>query len=130
MKIEQDITIAVVDDHDLVREKICEILSEFGFDIILKASNGREFLDMLCSFQVFPDVCLLDISMPIMNGFETAEKLKELYPAIKILAFSFDNDEITIEKIIKNGAHGFISKSIGNTGLRDKLVELYNNNFN
>ena len=74
------------------------------------AFDGQELLDKLAQLPTLPDVCLLDINMPIMDGFETATRLKVLYPQIKILAFSMDDDAPTVAAIKKAGADGFIWK--------------------
>jgi DNA-binding NarL/FixJ family response regulator len=123
-KIKQHIPIAIVDDNDLIREKISEILIDFGFDVMLKAWNGSELLKQLDGLATLPAICLLDISMPVMNGYETAQNLRQLYPGIKILAFSMDNDELTIKKIVQCGAHAFAEKTIEPFKLKDKLLQI------
>ncbi len=122
----ENITVAIADDHELWREKLAEILTDIGFSVTIKASNGRTFLAMLSNCPTLPDLCVLDINMPVMDGFETAGKLKERYPQVKILAFSMDNDEAVIAKIKDSGADDFIAKGCGLNELKNALVALYN----
>ncbi len=123
-KIERPVTLAVVDDHDGMREEICKILRSFGFTLVAVAWNGADLLNKLQELDEPPELCLMDISMPVMNGFETAVQLKRKYPQMKILAFSMDNDDDTIKKVLQCGADAFLEKNIPPTTLRDKLMEL------
>ena len=107
-KITQHITVAVIDDHDLIREHISEMLIDFAFSVVLKARHGRELLEQLSNSTASPDVCLLDISMS--------------YPQIKILAYSMDTDDKTVAKILQCGAHDFAEKNIEPDKLKDKLI--------
>lgn len=119
-------TVAVVDDHQLLRDEVCRILELKGFHVSITAANGKELLDSLVNLSNIPDLCLLDINMPVMNGFDTAPKLKELYPQIKILAFSFiASKEITTE-ILKCGAHDYLFKGSHPDNLKAALMRLYN----
>ncbi|RKR80712.1 response regulator receiver domain-containing protein [Mucilaginibacter gracilis] len=94
MDITTPITIAVVDDHALVREGMSNMLTTMGFQVVLQAVNGKDFLLQLDECPVLPDLCLLDINMPVMNGMETANVLKRQWPRIKILGYTFNNGEI------------------------------------
>ena len=121
---EQPVTIAIADDHQLWHEQLNISLPEFGLEIIINAFDGQELLDKLAQLPTLPDVCLLDINMPIMDGFETATRLKTLYPQIKILAFSMEDDAPTITAIKKAGADGFIWKCCKLEELTDRLFEV------
>ncbi len=123
------ITLAIIDDHDLWREKLKEMLTSIGFNVVIIAANGKEFIDVLEKSTTLPDVCLLDISMPVMNGYETATKLRELYPKIKILAFSMETDETVIARIMECGANGFIPKGVNLNEIRSAIIEMYQTGF-
>lgn len=123
------ITLAIIDDHDLWRAKLSEMLTAIGFNIIMIESNGKEFIDALEKSTVLPDVCLLDISMPVMNGYETAKKLRKLYPKIKILAFSMETDETVIARIIECGANGFIPKGVNLNEIKTAIIEMFQTGF-
>ncbi|SDL00351.1 DNA-binding response regulator, NarL/FixJ family, contains REC and HTH domains [Catalinimonas alkaloidigena] len=103
--------VVLVDDHLLFRKGMVELVNGFaGYQVVGEASNGREFVQQL-SPQNLPDILLLDISMPIMDGFETARWMEQRYPEVKILALSMHNDEETILKMLKAGVNGYVLKN-------------------
>ena len=103
------INLAVVDDQNLFRKGLIGLLDEFNdLSVMLEASNGMELLDKLKSDR--PDVILLDIEMPIMDGIETTDHLLQKYPEIKILILTMHNDEEMIIHMVQKGAHGFLLK--------------------
>ncbi len=106
-----EISIRIVDDHPLFRKAIKTILSSDNmFTKIEESSNGKELIE---SLEIFvPDVILLDASMPDMNGLETLKYLKINFPCIKIIILTSQEDEQTIWNMVKNGARGYIFKSI------------------
>jgi DNA-binding NarL/FixJ family response regulator len=102
--------IALVDDHILLRNGLANLIENFdGYTVSFQADNGKDFIGQLNTHTV-PDIVLLDITMPEMNGFETAAWIKEHAPSIKILVLSMmDNDEVVIG-MLKAGAKGYILK--------------------
>ncbi len=85
-------TIALVDDHALLRKAVNYRLTGMGYNVVMEAENGQQFLDKLEQDESSsPDLCLLDINMPVMNGFETAAQLKKKWPGIKIIFFSMND---------------------------------------
>lgn len=120
------IKIALVDDHLLFRRGLAVIINSFQeYKIIFEANNGKELTQMLSPHNL-PSIILLDITMPEMNGYETARWIYTHYPAVKILALSMLNDEKSIIKMLKNGAKGYILKDSEPMELKralDSLVE-------
>jgi DNA-binding NarL/FixJ family response regulator len=102
-------TIAVVDDHALLRKAVNYRLTHMGYNVVMEAENGKQFLDKL-EDAPSPDLCLLDINMPEMNGFETAVQLKKKWPAIKIIFFSMQNGSTYMKKAKELGADGYLCK--------------------
>ena len=103
--------IIIVDDHHLFRNGLKLLLNGIeNFKVINEAENGIELLEIL-SKDGIPDVILLDIEMPKMNGIETAEKVLELYPEAKIIVLSMYGDEEYYYKMINIGAKGFMLKN-------------------
>ena len=104
------IRIALVDDHALLRNGLASLIQTFeGYSVLFEADNGKDFIRQLETHAV-PDIILLDITMPEMNGFETAAWINKNTPSIKILVLSMmDNDEVVIS-MIKEGARGYILK--------------------
>lgn len=115
--------IAVVDDHGLYRQGLINLIHALSqdFNVTMQASNGREFLDSLASGQ-HPDIALVDIDMPIMNGFETAERLKKHYPQIHILIITMSDDEQSLVKMLKLGVKGFLSKDVDPDELKKAII--------
>jgi DNA-binding NarL/FixJ family response regulator len=102
--------IALVDDHALLRNGLASLIQSFeGYSVLFEADNGKEFIQQLQTHAI-PDIILLDITMPEMNGFETAAWINKNHPSIKILVLSMmDNDSVVIS-MIKEGARGYILK--------------------
>lgn len=100
-------TVAIVDDNIFMREIARLRLTVLGYQVVMEAGNGQEFLDKL-ALNAIPDICLLDLNMPVMDGFETAMNLKKDWPAIRILFYSMEN--IGEGAYVHWGADGFIAK--------------------
>jgi len=102
--------IIIVDDHQIFRQGIKSIISlENIATVIGEASNGEDFLELLAHKK--PDLVLLDIDMPLMNGLEATEKALEIMPDLKIIAFTLYGDEEYFLKMIEMGAKGYVLKS-------------------
>jgi len=102
--------IIIVDDHQIFRQGVKSIVtSENIANVIGEANNGEEFLKLLTYLN--PDLVLLDIDMPEMNGLEASKKALKLYPDLKIIAFTMFGDEEYFIGMIKLGAVGYILKS-------------------
>ena len=101
--------IALVDDHALLRKAVNYRLTGMGYNVVIEAENGQQFLEKL-EESPSPDLCLLDINMPVMNGFETAAQLKKKWPAIKIIFFSMNDGSGYKNKARELGADGYICK--------------------
>ena len=121
--------IAVVDDHTLFRKGLISLINVFpNFDVILEASNGKDFIQRLNPEQL-PEIVLMDISMPEMDGYATCEWLKSHYPAIKVLALSTMDAETAIIKMIRSGAKGYIVKDADLSELKLAFSELLSIGF-
>lgn len=118
-------SIAIVDDHASLRKSINTYFSLQGVTVSLEAEHGHDFLVKLENGQVVPDLCLLDINMPVMDGFETARQLKAQYPEIQIMAYSSFSDHKRIAKVLECGAHSFISKDAAPEEVLAALTTLY-----
>ncbi len=104
--------IIIVDDHLIFRQGLKSILTLEGIaNIIGEASNGVELIKLLSTLK--PDLVLMDIDMPQMNGLDATEKALEIMPDLKIIAFSMFSDEEYYYKMIDRGVKGFILKTSG-----------------
>lgn len=103
-------TIALVDDHELLRSGLAAIINTFeGYRVILEADNGKVFIQNIKNKPV-PDIILLDITMPVMDGYETAAWIKANLPDTKVLVLSMLENDRAIIRMLKNGARGYILK--------------------
>lgn len=103
------IRVLVVDDHTIVRDGICALLRIAGdMEVVGEAANGREALEMVRKFM--PDVMLIDIAMPNMNGLEATRRIRKEFPGVKILVLTQYDDKEHIFWAIEAGASGFLSK--------------------
>jgi DNA-binding NarL/FixJ family response regulator len=118
-------TIAMADDHVMLREGLANIINNFGlYQIVLQASNGKVLVEALAKMQTLPDLVLLDISMPIMDGFATAAHLQKHFPGVKVLALSMMDNESAIITMIKNGARGYVLKDAEPAQLRQAIADV------
>jgi two-component system, NarL family, invasion response regulator UvrY len=121
-------TIALADDHVLLRKGLAGLVSSLGYTVLFQADNGDEFIEMLKN-NVDPDVVLLDINMPKKDGYETALWLKRNKPDIKILALSMYDDENAIIRMLKSGAKGYILKDAEPSELKAAIESLLNRGY-
>lgn len=123
-------SIVIVDDHILIAKALSGIISNYeNFEVICECENGKDLIDKLKLQQNVPNIILLDISMPIMDGFETAKWLTQNHPEIKIMALSMQDDDQSVIKMIKNGAHGYLLKNTHPANLEKALTKLVQDGF-
>jgi DNA-binding NarL/FixJ family response regulator len=117
--------IVVVDDHLLIAKAISSIIEGFtGFEVLYEAENGKALMDKFKVRVNIPDIVLMDISMPIMNGFETTQWLTDNYPDIQVMALSVQDDDDSLIKMIKAGAKGYLHKNVHPAELETALKTL------
>ncbi len=112
----QKIRMLVVDDHTIVRDGICALLAlAADIEVVGEAENGREAVEKVK--QLAPDVVLMDIVMPIMDGLEATRRIRKEFPETKVLVLTQYDEEEYIFSIIEAGAKGFISKTAASSEL-------------
>jgi DNA-binding NarL/FixJ family response regulator len=117
--------IVIVDDHILIAKALTSIIDNFkDFEVLYECENGQQLVERLGQTDTKPDIILLDVSMPIMDGFETAAWLKENNPEIFVMALSMQNDDDSLIKMIKSGAHGYLLKNVHPAELENALTML------
>lgn len=102
--------VVLVDDHSLLRNGLASLIKSFGsYNVLFEADNGKDFISKLKPKQL-PEVVLMDINMPEMDGYEACLWLKNNHPAIKVLALSMYDNENSVIRMFKAGAKGYILK--------------------
>ena len=121
-----DLKIYIVDDHSLFREGLKFLLDNSEYiSEIEEAENGRMFLDNIETFK--PDVVLMDIEMPEMNGIEATKEALKILPDLKIIALSMYSDENFYTEMIEAGAKGFLIKNSSFSDVQTAILEVFNN---
>lgn len=116
----------VVDDHDIFRESIKLIINNDDLgEVVAEASNGQMFLELLNIYT--PDLVIMDIEMPVMNGLDATKKALEIYPDLKILILTMFGEKATVNTILKSGAQGFLLKSSGKTEFENAISAVLSN---
>jgi len=116
-------SIIIVDDHNLFAQSLKGLIASFEkFEVAEVFKNGQELVDHLSISSVDPDIILLDIRMPVMNGIETMNWIHKNRPNQKVLALTMEHDEETIIKMIKMGCRGYLLKDIEPDEFLDALT--------
>ena len=127
-KTNKNIQVAIADDHSLLRNALAKLINTFEeYTVVMEADNGKDLSEKIVK-NVLPDIVLLDINMPVMDGFETTQWLRKKYPHIKVLALSMLSDERTIIKIFRLGAKGYLLKNTDPKELKEALDAVMNKN--
>ena len=121
---DRQIRVLLVDDHPLVLDGInARLEGEISLEVVGSACNGKEALAL--AEQVKPDVVLMDVSMPVMNGFEAAECFRDQQPDVRVLILSMHDDREYIVKLIQCGASGYVLKDVSSTELIAAIETVY-----
>ncbi|QTE35162.1 response regulator transcription factor [Mucilaginibacter sp. P19] len=108
--LKEPIQIALVDDHKLFRSGMAALVSNFKrYNILFEAANGQELIDTI-SKGIVPDIILLDISMPVMDGVEAAQVLRAKYPGVRVIILSMFEDAEKVLLMVKMGVKGYLLK--------------------
>lgn len=124
------IKITLVDDHLVISEALKDLLAKVDdFQIIGMYTNGQDLLTSLKKIE-HPDVILLDLNMPVMDGFETIKRLNTDFKGVfKVLVLSGYEEPFVIQKILKSGAHGYINKKASSLELELAIKTVVVHNF-
>jgi two-component system, NarL family, invasion response regulator UvrY len=120
--------IVLTDDHILLRNGLAGLIKGLGHKVLFEANNGKDLIEKL-NKRSLPDVVLMDINMPEMDGCEATEWLRGNYPSIKVLALSMYNNESAIIRMLKSGAKGYILKDSTPPELDAAINAMINHGF-
>lgn len=127
--MKQTVKVALADDHVLLRKGLAGVVDSFGeYAVLFEADNGKHFMEQIAKHGE-PDIVLLDINMPEMDGYATAQWLREYYPLVNVLALSMYDNESAIIKMFKAGAKGYILKDSEPPELKTALDSIQTKGF-
>ena len=122
------IKVAIADDHALYRTGVkTSLSSRKDIQMVAEAENGMQLLNLLKHIQ--PDVVLLDIQMPIMDGLVTLPEIKKLYPNVKVIMLSMHNDHSVISKMMEIGANSYLTKESGSEMIYEAIRGVFEQDF-
>ncbi len=124
------IKIAIADDHSLFRKGLIKLLDEDRYELLFDVENGKLLTERISSMgDNHPDIVIMDIEMPGMNGYETVSWLRNNYPDIKILVVSMVDREEAIVRMLKLGVKGYLSKEMEPEDLHAALQSIIRKNY-
>ncbi len=120
--------LAIADDHELFRKGFISMLSQIpDFEFIVEASNGQDLLDKV--EKNVPDLILLDLQMPVLDGIQTAEILHEKYPEVRIIVVSMYDEDRFIIHMLEKGVHGYLLKDSTPAEVEKAIRRVYADGF-
>ncbi|AUC75760.1 response regulator transcription factor [Olleya sp. Bg11-27] len=123
-------SVVIVEDYVLLSQAISILVNSFdNFEVLYLCKNGKELVTKLKTPNNTPDIVLMDVNMPIMNGIETTQFLKDHFPDIKVIALSVVDDDLSIIKMLKAGAKGYLLKDVEKKTLEFTLNEVMINGY-
>lgn len=129
MKQTQPINIILADDHIVLRDALAlSIDASENFRVIGRAADGYELLELLRLGEI-PDIILLDLHMPKMDGYEVAAIIQRKYPSVKVLVLTMYDSEIALIRLLQMGVRGFLKKDIHPNELDVALEEVANDGY-
>ena len=121
-------TVALTDDHILLRNGLANLLTELGYRVLFQADNGKQLIEKLKTNPA-PQVMLMDINMPQMDGYAATQWLKENHPSVKVLVLSMLDDDTSIIRMFRSGAKGYILKDCDPDELEGAIESLLQKDF-
>lgn len=119
------VKIGIIDDHQLFLKSLGLMLSSFNnYDVVLEALNGKDMQEKIRNKKSVPEIMLIDVNMPVMDGIATAQWLNENYPAMKLVALSMNNNDNTIINMLKAGCCTYLLKDTHPDELEKALNEI------
>jgi DNA-binding NarL/FixJ family response regulator len=126
--IDSVVKVAIADDHHLFRTGVKTSLSAYkDIQVVAEAENGMQLLNLLRHIK--PDVVLLDIQMPIMDGLATLPEVKKLYPDVKVIMLSMHNDHSMISKMMELGANSYLTKESDSETIYNAIITCFSDEF-
>ena len=117
------IKILLADDHQMFLDGLCALLSQITYvEIVAAVNNGAQLLEKLKTIK--GDLVIADLHMPVIDGLEATKMIRELYPSVKVLGLTMDNELETIQAMLEAGASGYILKNTGKAELELAILQV------
>ncbi len=118
-------SLVIVDDHNMVSMALANVINNFpNYSVLYTVEHGKALIEKFQTAKNIPDIVLLDIAMPVMDGFATAQWIKKNHPEVLIIALSMQNDDVSLIRMVKAGAKGYLLKNNRPEHLQVALDEL------
>jgi two-component system NarL family response regulator len=114
-------SVFVADDENPLRQALCALLGDYGFEVVGQASNGREAVDM-CAL-LMPDIALLDLRMPVLDGIGAARLIRQVAPSTKVVMLTAYEEESLRTEALEAGVYCYLVKGCGPVLIRDTLIQ-------
>jgi len=119
----EKVTVLLAEDHVIVRQGLCALLTAAGdFRVVGQARTGREAVELAATLR--PDVILMDIAMPELNGLEATRQILAAQPAARVIMLSAHSEEVYVERMIEAGVRGFVEKQVSADCLTQAITEV------
>ena len=116
------VRLAIVDDHILFRKGLRALLSSYaGIEVVCEAGNGQELLELLDQGSQ-PNVVLMDMQMPILDGLQTTRLLRTQFPAVRVVIISMHDDPSLVSTVLAEGAHSYLVKNTSPEEMRSAVM--------
>jgi two-component system invasion response regulator UvrY len=123
----EKIKIALAEEYPIFRQGLRSTINSFEECIVVvEAEDGQQLLDYFTNADELPDICIFDISLPVINGYEALKDIKRRWPQLKVLILSMTDSELSIIRMIKIGANGILMKECNPTELHKALLSIHN----
>jgi DNA-binding NarL/FixJ family response regulator len=124
------IHIGLVDDHQLFLKSLGMMLESFGnYEVVLEATNGADLQQKMEHQKIIPDIMLIDVNMPVMDGPETAAWLNKNYPSVRLIALTMNDKDHSVIKMFRAGCSAYLLKDIHPSSLECALKEVIDHGF-
>jgi two-component system, NarL family, invasion response regulator UvrY len=121
------IKVALADDHELIRKGIADLLTKNGIEVIADADNGKALIEAIENN--LPDIVLMDINMPVLDGPHATEIISKKFPSVKVIALSVFDDDVNVIRMLRSGARGYMLKNSKITELLKAIEDIYTSGY-
>ena len=117
-------TIAILEPHEILRLCLAEVLGHLNYQIIIKSGKALDFIELLATAEELPDIIISEVQLNDLNDISLFRHLRHQYPEIKLLAYSGDDSEWTVDQVLKEGADAFLEKGCSLQELQNVLHQI------